>query len=129
MALKSGTATIENFHLSKDGTGLAGRSYSANDYLVFSADMEALINDAYAADAANDTSRAEEMFGEYMNDAQDGLGQGQGENLYDYVYSNLVFTQVAGADDVELTATFKCGGLRCGCWQRNHCGHGGCVGS
>ena len=104
---EEGTATIENFHLSKDGTGLAGRSYSANDYLVFSADMETLINDAYAADAANDTSRAEEMFGEYMNDARDGLGQNQGKNLYDYVYSNLEFTQLAGAEDVELTATFS----------------------
>ena len=104
---EEGTATIENFHLSKDGTGLAGRSYSANDYLVFSADMEALINDAYAADAANGTTRAEAMFGSFMNETKDGLGQGQGEHLYNYVYSNLVFTQAAGVDDVELTATFK----------------------
>ena len=105
-----GTATIENFHLSKDGTGLAGRSYSANDYLVFSADMESLINDAYSADIV----LAEEMFGEYMNDARDGLGQDQGKNLYDYVYSNLEFTQVAGIEDVELTATFSVEGYSAG---------------
>ena len=104
---ESGTATIENFHLSKDGTGLAGRSYSANDYLVFSADMEALIYGAYDTDSV----LAEKMFGGFINETGDRLAQGQGKNFYDYVYSNLVFTQAAaGSDDVKLTATFSVDG-------------------
>jgi len=41
------TATIENFHLSKNGTGLAGRSYDANDAIIFSANIKKLIRDAY----------------------------------------------------------------------------------
>lgn len=79
---ESGTATVNNFHLSKDGTGLAGRSYSANDALVFSVDTSALGTDIAGLD---------------------------GEALYKYVYSRLTFeqTQVGTTDDYELVASFK----------------------
>jgi hypothetical protein len=75
------TATVNNFHLSKDGTGLAGRSNSANDAIMFSVDSSKL-GAAFA-----------------------GLS---GQALYNNVYSRLSFEQkIINTDDIELVVNFK----------------------
>ena len=97
------TATIENFHLSKNGTGLAGRSYDSHDSIVFSTDIDKLIRDAYTFGVG------EAMFGEFLtDDFIPQLKAGMGEALYHYVYDNLTFTQtqVGATKDMKLTATF-----------------------
>ena len=80
-------ATINNFHLSKDGTGLAGRSNSANDAIMFSIDTTKL----FGAMASMNTS--------IMTD----------EALYNSVYSRLTFEQIHNNvnDDIELVVNFK----------------------
>jgi hypothetical protein len=80
-------ATINNFHLSKDGTGLAGRSNSANDALLFSIDTTKL----FGANAPMMTNN--------MSD----------EALYQYVYSRLNFEKITNIvnDDIELVVNFK----------------------
>jgi Ca2+-binding RTX toxin-like protein len=80
-------ATINNFHLSKDGTGLAGRSNSANDALLFSIDTTKL----FGANAPMMTNN--------MSD----------EALYNYVYSRLNFEKITNIvnDDIELVVNFK----------------------
>jgi len=97
------TATIENFHLSKNGTGLAGRSYDAHDSIVFSTDIGKLIRDAYTFGVG------EEMFGKFLTDDASDLKAGMDEALYHYVYDNLTFTQtqVGTTKDMKLTATFS----------------------
>jgi Ca2+-binding RTX toxin-like protein len=106
------TATIENFHLSKSGTGLAGRSYDAHDSIIFSATIFDVIKYAYA-----NPERGAELFGEFLtNGASVGTGTtdpilkvGSGPALYNYIYDKLKFTQteVAGTSDMKLTATFS----------------------
>ncbi len=78
-------ATINNFHLSKDGTGLAGRSNSANDALLFAIDTTKIM------------------------DASTYKSFTTSEALYDYVYSRLTFEQknVGSTDDRELVVNFK----------------------
>ena len=96
------TATIENFHLSKNGTGLAGRSYDAHDSIIFSTDIETLITQAYTLGVG------EGLFGDFLtNDRK--LEVGKGDDLYHYVYDKLTFTQtqVAETNDMKLTATFS----------------------
>ena len=79
------TATINNFHLSKDGTGLAGRSNSANDAIMFSIDTT-------------------KLFEPYMTTAQ----RNQLSNDYNSVYSSLTFEQkVVNTDDIELVVNYK----------------------
>ena len=109
------TATIENFHLSKNGTGLAGRSYDANDSIIFSANMADVIMGAYAQNQAI----GEALFGQFITNGGsvgngDGgadpiLKAGSGAALYNYIYDNLTFTQtqVGETQDVKLTATFS----------------------
>ena len=78
-------ATVNNFHLSKDGTGLAGRSNSANDALLFAIDTTKVFG-------ANDWSVS------MMTD----------EQRYNHVYSRLKFEQnVVNTDDIELVVNFK----------------------
>ena len=75
-------ATINNFHLSKDGTGLAGRSSSANDAIMFSVNKMKLLE-------ADSTLTNTQL------------------NNYDYIYSRLTFDQkVINTDDVELVVNF-----------------------
>ena len=83
------TATINNFHLSKDGTGLAGRSNSANDAIMFSIDTTKLFG------ATAMTS----MYASFGSD----------EALYNYVYSRLTFEQIHNnvTNDLELVVNFK----------------------
>jgi hypothetical protein len=76
-------ATINNFHLSKDGTGLAGRSNSANDAIIFSVNTAKL----FEADPTLTTLQ---------------------RNDYNYVYNRLTFEQtVTNTDDIELVVKFK----------------------
>jgi hypothetical protein len=114
-----GTAKIENFHLSKNGTGLAGRSSDANDSIIFSANMADVIKIAYLDDPA----MGEALFGQFItNGASVGTGTGgedpilkagSGAALYNYIYDNLTFTQTqvwggdAPTNDMKLTATFS----------------------
>ena len=80
------TATINNFHLSKDGTGLAGRSNSANDAIMFSIDTTKLFNDP----------------------AMTYLERWNSSHEYSSVFSRLSFDQrVINTDDVELVVNFK----------------------
>lgn len=104
------TATIENFHLSKNGTGLAGRSYDSHDSIVFSTDIDQLIKDAYDSTKGGSTVLGEALFGEFLTDNLiPQLKAGMSEALYHYVYDNLTFTQtqVAETNDMKLTATFS----------------------
>ena len=79
------TATINNFHLSKDGTGLAGRSNSANDAIMFSIDTT-------------------KLFEPYMTPAQ----RNELSNDYNSVYRSLTFEQkVVNTDDIELVVNYK----------------------
>ena len=80
------TATINNFHLSKDGTGLAGRSNSANDAIMFSIDTTKLFFDPWVT-----TMQRMIM-----------------SNDYNEVYSRLSFEQkVVNTDDIELVVNFN----------------------
>ena len=104
------TATIENFHLSKNGTGLAGRSYDSHDSIIFSADIDKLIRDAYDTTKGGSTTLGDALFGEFLtDDVIPQLKAGMGDDLYHYVYDNLTFTQtrVVSTNDMELTATFR----------------------
>ena len=102
------TATIENFHLSKNGTGLAGRSYDSHDSIIFSADIGKLIRDAYDTTNGGSTELGEGLFGRFLNDVTYKLEAGMGDDLYHYVYDNLTFTQTrVSTNDMELTATFR----------------------
>jgi hypothetical protein len=79
------TATIKNFHLSKDGTGLAGRSNTANDSIIFSVDTT-------------------KLFDPNMTIAQRNALSGD----YNSVYSNLTFEQkVINTDDIEMVVNYK----------------------
>ena len=92
-------ATIKNFHLSGDGTGLAGRSTSANDAIVFSISAAALfeagvdLTDFFVA-------------GNPDNELLDG------EGFFRYVNSNLVFNTPSddGLGGQDLIVEFKDGG-------------------
>jgi hypothetical protein len=78
-------ATVNNFHLSKDGTGLAGRSNSANDAIMFSIDTTKLFDSSMTLAQRNALS-----------------------NDYSSVYSRLTFEQnVVNTDDVELVVNYK----------------------
>jgi hypothetical protein len=94
--------TIENFHLSKNGTGLAGRSFDSHDSIVFSTDIEKLIDDALELGVVG-----EALFGRFFNSEGDFIVD-MGPDLYHYVYENLEFTQtqVGETNDMKLTATF-----------------------
>ncbi len=79
------TATINNFHLSKDGTGLAGRSNSANDALLFAIDTTKIFGPStYSSFTTN-------------------------EALYNHVYSRLSFEQKTNSvnDNIELVVNYK----------------------
>ena len=79
------TATINNFHLSKDGTGLAGRSNSANDAIMFSIDTTKLFDSSMTY-----------------------LQRYNLSNDYNAIYSNLTFEQkVVNTDDIELVVNYK----------------------
>ena len=104
------TATIENFHLSKNGTGLAGRSYSAHDSIVFSVDSNTLVTDAYLNISKGGSQElGEGLFGSFLNDVTYELEAGMGDDLYRYIWDNLTFTQtqVGTTKDMKLTATFS----------------------
>ena len=77
-------ATINNFHLSKDGIGLAGRSNSANDAIIFSVDSSKL-GAAYANLSSPES--------------------------YKQFYKRLTFDQIqsteAENDDIDLVVKFK----------------------
>jgi len=79
-------ATIHNFHLSENGVGLAGRSKSANDALIFSIDMTKLSGASLP-----------------------GLTSMSDEALYTYVYSRLSFEQetLGSTGSIELVVNFK----------------------
>lgn len=94
-------ATINEFHLSKDGTGLAGRSKTANDSIVFSID----------------TAKLGEAAALHMDDFvavnQDATVAEKTAELYKYVYPKLSFEQSLSAldeygnRDLELKVVFK----------------------
>ena len=78
-------ATINNFHLSKNGTGLAGRSNSANDAIIFSVDTTKLFVSSMTTDQRYALS-----------------------NDYNAVYKNLTFEQtVINTDDIKLDVIYK----------------------
>ena len=91
----SDTATIHNFHLSKYGTGLAGRSTSANDAIVFSID----------------TSTLGASFAAYEQSLLDAGGTPEEASLalYDYVYSRLEFERNLDGNGDEVLVTFNDG--------------------
>ena len=88
-------STIHNFHLSGDGTGLAGRSGSANDAIIFSISLAAL---AVNVDLTKFLNEQDEVIDE------DGLFEFVGKNL---VFNDLV--KVDGTDDQRLVVQFKDG--------------------
>ncbi len=88
-------STIHNFHLSGDGTGLAGRSGSANDAIIFSISLAAL---AVNVDLTKFLNEQDEVIDE------DGLFEFVGKNL---VFNDLV--KVDGNDDQRLVVQFKDG--------------------
>jgi hypothetical protein len=88
-------SSIHNFHLSGDGTGLAGRSGSANDAIIFSISLAAL---AVQVDLTEFLNEQDEVIDE------DGLFEFVGKNL---VFNDLV--KVDGTDDQRLVVKFKDG--------------------
>ncbi|MDA9884922.1 hypothetical protein N9D59_04815 [Burkholderiaceae bacterium] len=91
-------ATIKNFHLSGDGTGLAGRSTSANDAIIFSISAAAFAGKGLDLTAFFDG-------GDPSNELLDGAG------FFSYVKDHLVFNtpQDDGAGGQNLVVQFKDG--------------------
>ena len=89
-------ATIKNFHLSGDGTGLAGRSTSANDAIIFSISAMAL---ADAGVVLTDFFVEGDPAKELLN----------GEGLFDFVREHLVFSTPTddGLGNQKLIVNFK----------------------
>ncbi len=92
-------ATIKNFHLSGDGTGLAGRSTSANDAIIFSISAAAL-----ATGGVDLTDFFVE--GDPSKELLDGA------DFFGYVKDHLVFNTPKdyGSGEQELVVQFKNGG-------------------
>ena len=91
-------ATIKNFHLSGDGTGLAGRSTSANDAIIFSISAAAFAGKGLDLTAFFDS-------GDPSNELLDGAG------FFSYVKDHLVFNtpQDDGDGGQDLVVQFKDG--------------------
>ncbi len=93
-------ATIKNFHLSGDGTGLAGRSTSANDAIIFSISAAAFAGKGLDLTAFFDG-------GNPNNELLDGAG------FFSYVKDHLVFNtpKEDGSGGQDLIVQFKDGAI------------------
>ncbi len=87
-------ATIHNYQMSADGTGLSGRSTSANDGIIFSVSLAALVAyDGISALVLNDNG---------VYEARDG----KETELYTTVQKGLSFTSAVEGEDILVTAKF-----------------------
>ena len=95
-------ATINGFHMSQDGTGLAGRSKTANDSVIFSIDTTKL------------GIGAEDFIRDWDQNNADAASEDRAAALYNYVYPKLSFEQEIITYDtdkqrLELKVLFKDG--------------------
>ena len=87
-------ATIHNYQMSADGTGLSGRSTSANDGIIFSVSLAALVAyEGISALVLDDNG---------VYEARDG----KETELYTTVQKGLSFTSAVEGQDILVTAKF-----------------------